>query len=62
MWDFMFEIVGEDSDLCGEQFFVECYNLHTAWEIAVDNFIDEELEYLGKYSPEEAEAIGLDTY
>ena len=62
MWDFMFEVVGEDSELCGEQFFVECNNLHTAWEIASDNFIGEELDYLGKFSPEEAEWVGLDTY
>lgn len=62
MWDFMFEVVGEDSDLCGEQFFVECNTLVSAREIASDNFPDEELRYCGKYSIEEAEWIGLDTY
>jgi len=62
MWDFMFEVVGEDSELCGEQFFVECNNLHTAWEIATDTFFNEELDYLGKFSRTEAEEIGLDTY
>ena len=62
MKDFMFEIVTEDSELCGEQFFVECNNLHTAWEIATDTFINEELDYLGTFSRDEAEEIGLDTY
>ena len=62
MWDFMFEIVGEDSELCGEQFFVECDTFDEAWKIAVENFGDEDFDYVGKYTPAEAEAIGLDTY
>ena len=62
MWDFMFEVVGEDSDICGEQFFVECDTKSEAWEIARANFEDEELQYCGRYSIEEAEWIGLDTY
>jgi len=62
MWDFMFEVVGEDSELCGEQFFVECNSKREAFMIAADNFPDEELQYCGRYSPEEAEWIGLDTY
>ena len=62
MWDFMFEVVGEDSDLCGEQFFVECNTLASAREIAEENFPDEELSYCGRYSVEEAEWLRLDTY
>ena len=62
MWDFMFEVVGEYSELCGEQFFVECDTKAEALEIAADNFPDEELHYCGRYSPEEAECLGLDTY
>ena len=62
MWDYLFEVVDEDSELCGETFFVECSNLHTAWEIAVDNFNGIELECIGKYAPEEAEILGYDTY
>ena len=62
MWDFLFEVVDEDSDLCGEQFFVECNNLHIAWEVAIDNFGGVELDCIGKYTVEEAEILGLDTY
>jgi len=62
MYDFMFAVVGEDSENCGEHFFVECNNLSTAWEIASDTWANEELDYLGKYSIEEAEMLGLDTY
>ena len=62
MYDFLFEVIGEDSDLCGEQFFVECNTLASAREIAQENFPDEELSYCGKYFVEEAEILGLDTY
>jgi hypothetical protein len=61
MKDYLFEIVDEESDACGEQFFVECYNLETAWEIVQENFC-EEVQYLGEYSVAEAEMWGLDTY
>lgn len=62
LFDFMFEVVGEDSDICGEQFFVECETKPEAWAIAHDNFPEEELHYCGRYTVEEAEWIGLDTY
>lgn len=62
MNDYLFEVVGEESDLCGEQFFVECDTIKEAWDIAIDNFGDEELHYIGKYTPEEAEWLGYDTY
>ena len=62
MWDYLFEVVDENSEFFGETFFVECNNLHTAWEIATDTFCGEELDYLGKYSRDEAEMMGLDTY
>lgn len=62
MWDYLFAVVDEESEACGEHFFVECNNLHTAWEIAVDTFDGAELDYLGKYTIEEAENLGLDTY
>ena len=62
MKDYLFEIVDEDSDACGEQFFVECKSLRRAWEIADENFPDVALRCLGHYSVEEAEIIGLDTY
>jgi len=62
MRDFMFEIIGEDSENCGEQFFVEAEDLEEAWVIAYANFGDEEIGYLGEFSVDEAEDIGLDTY
>lgn len=65
-----FEVVGEDSDLCGEQFFVavkvkdENYILAKteAIKIVRDNFPDEKLKCYGWVSDETAEAMGLDTY
>ena len=67
MWDFMFEVVGEYSDLCGEQFFVECDTVAEAWQTVAENFgadmiVNEEIKCVGKYTPEEAEWLGLDTY
>lgn len=62
MWDYLFECVGEDSELCGEQFLVECDSLEEACAIADSNFPNEDLHYYGKFSPEEAEILGLDTY
>jgi hypothetical protein len=48
----------------GEQFFVECESLAEAWEIARDEWGEETdgLEYLGKYTVEEAEILGYDTF
>jgi len=58
MWDFRF--IDNDS---GEDFFVECKSQREAWQIAWDIFgKDADLEYCGRYTVEEAEAIGLDTY
>ena len=66
--DYLFEVIGEDSDLCGEQFFVEVdytYEddpLAVAKDIAAENFPDEELACYGPFSPAYAEMCGLDTY
>lgn len=48
----------------GEQFFVECETLDEAWEIARDNWGEEtdDLEYLGEYTPAEADILGYDTF
>ena len=65
MWkDYLFEFVGEDSDNCGERFFVELFDVDAvdALKYALDLFPDEELAYCGEYSVEEAEEIGYDTY
>lgn len=64
---YWFEVIGEDSELCGEAFFVEVNSeedspLDTAWDIAVENFPDEELTCLGRVSEKFAELLGYDTY
>lgn len=68
MWrNYHFEVVGEDSDLCGEEFFVavcipEDEIRQRAWEIAKQNFPHEELKCYGWVDDDEAEEMGLDTY
>lgn len=58
MWDFLFEV--KES---GEEFFVECENLEEAFEILeMNDFERREVVYHGKYTVEEAEELGLDTY
>lgn len=57
-----YEVTGEESDLCGEEFFVEARSPKEADEIARDNFPGEELHCLGRVSDYEAECMGLDTY
>lgn len=65
---YWFGVIGEDSNLCGEEFFVEVndeeeYNpLDTAWDIAVENFPNEELKCYGRVNYKIAEQMGLDTY
>ena len=62
MWNYLFEIVGEWSEICGEQFFVQCDTRKEADEILGQYFWGEEVKCLGKYTEEEAERMGLDTY
>lgn len=62
MWNYLFEIVGEESEFCGELFFVQCDTLEEAEEILKIYFIDEKLHYIGLFDDEEAEAMGYDTY
>lgn len=58
MWDFLFEFV--DS---GELFFVECEYFEKAMVILeMAGFKSNEVEYCGKYSVQEAEMMGFDTY
>lgn len=71
MWStYWFEIVGEYSDICSEEFFTE---LHTAEtdkkalkamhiEYAESIFPGEVIKCLGRVSAAEAEMMGLDTY
>ena len=62
MKNYLFEIVGEYSDICGEQFFVQCNSREEADEILAEYFWGEKVELLGVYTDEEAEWLGLDTY
>lgn len=58
MWDFLFM----DNET-GEEFFVECENLNKAKVILeMSGFQVNEIKYLGKYTVEEAEILGYDTY
>lgn len=57
MWDFLFE----DRET-GEEFFVECDSKREAFQIAWENFGEDNVEYKGRYSVEDAEMMGLDTY
>lgn len=65
--DYWFEVVDEESDLCGEEFFVEVRTdeidtLAVAWDIARENFPNERLKCYGRISEEQAEMLGYDTY
>ena len=62
MKTYWFEIVGEDSVLCGEEFFVESDTQEHAEHLAEFYFPDEEIEFNGEVSEFEAEMLGLDTY
>ena len=57
-----FEVTTEDSELCGEQFFVEAPTGKEAYELAQHYFENEELAFYGQVSQFEAEMWGLDTY
>ena len=58
MWDFLFETI--DS---GEWFFIECEYFEKAMVILeMSGFKSNEVEYHGKYSIQEAEMMGFDTY
>lgn len=61
MWNWLFEVDDEDSNLWGEQFFVQCDTFKEALHIA-KNYFDVSLVCYGKYNDEEAEWMGLDTY
>lgn len=62
MKTYWFEIITEDGDLEGEEFFVEAATLPDACEIVKENFPGEDFKYNGRVSAFEAEMMGLDTY
>lgn len=61
---YWFEVIGEDSDLEGEQFFTELENGTKEQHIAYAHeiFPNEELRCISRVSAIEAEMMGLDTY
>ena len=62
IWDFCFELT-EESDNEGEVIFCENDTLEHAWNGLLDaGFERDELRYVGKYTPEEAEILDYDTY
>ena len=65
MWTtYWWEIIDEDSDLCGEEFFTALQDAdaieHKRYAKSI--FPNEKLHCLGMVSEEEAEIMGLDTY
>lgn len=65
MWTtYWWEIIDENSELCGEQFFTELksaeYIDHVIYVQKL--FPAEKVKSLGEVSEEEAEMMGLDTY
>ena len=62
MWNYLFEIVSEYSELCGERVFVQCDTKEEAEEIMAQDFWGEKVAYLGKYTDDEAEMMGYDTF
>lgn len=62
MWNFLVEITTEGSDLEGEEFFVQASTIYEADEIVAQYFENEKYCYHGRFTDEEAEAMGLDTY
>ena len=65
MWTtYWWAIVGEDSDLCGEEFFTSLVNAPKSEHVTYARtlFPNEELKCFGKVTESEAEMMGLDTY
>lgn len=64
MVTYWWEIVDEDSVLCGEEFFTELKSDKEAthFKYAKEIFPNEKLYCLGRVSETEAEMMGLDTY
>jgi len=63
MWNYLFEIVSEWSENCGEQFFIQCNTKEEADELLASCLVEgEHCDYLGRFTDEEAEMMGFDTY
>lgn len=55
-------VIGVDSDLCGEEFFVEADNKKEVSKKVAQYFPGEVVACYGPISEEEAEMMGYDTY
>lgn len=62
MWNYLFEIVSEYGELGGERYFVQCDTKEQAEEIMAEHFWGEKGVYIGKYTDDEAEMMGYDTF
>lgn len=62
VWNFLVEITTEGSDLEGEEFFVQAHDIYEADEVVAQYFEGENYCYHGRFTDEEAEMMGLDTY
>lgn len=60
--NYWFGIEDEESEFCGEEFFVQAFSFKSAKRIAQDLFPKETLSYYGVVSDYRAESMGLDTY
>lgn len=60
--NYWFGIEDEESELCGEEFFVAAFSYKQAKRIVQENFPNEKLSYYGIVSDLTAESMGLDTY
>lgn len=62
MWNYLFEFADEWDERCGERFFVQCDTEEEADEILGQYFWGNRIHPLGKYTDDEAEEMGYDTY
>lgn len=63
MRTYWFEIISEDSEFCGEEFFVEAKTKVEAQKIVCELFPEEKaIKCYGTVTELEAEMMGFDTY
>ena len=62
MYNYLFVVITRGSELEGEEFFVQAKNYEEAKEIVKMYFSGEVCTCYGRYSDEEAEEMGIDTY
>ena len=60
-WDYLFEFIAGENE--GECIFVECEGgILEANKVIFENGFTGQTAYRGRYTPEEAEILGYDTY